>query len=103
MHALVAGVHCVLLSDDKLVLDPDQLVSEQSVASLTFVFESIHLNVVAAHTSGRFSIEQYHRAMIKCKHASKIIFDFYRAAMEKFAANTIETKIKTLEVDAMHA
>lgn len=94
MYALVAGVHCVLMDDNELILDPDQLDFEHAVASLTFVFESIHLNVVAAHTSGRFTIEQYHRAVIKCKHASKTIFNFYRAAIEKYAPHTIGTENK---------
>lgn len=84
MYALVAGVHCVIMADNTIVLDPDQLVSEQAVASLTFVFESIHSNVVATHTNGRFTIEQYHFAMAKCKHASKTIFNFYRAAVKKY-------------------
>lgn len=88
MHALVAGIHCVLMADGTFVLDPDQLVFEQSVASLTFIFESIHLNVVSVHTTGCFTVDQYHQAMIKCKHASKTIFDFYRAAAEKYAAHS---------------
>lgn len=94
MYALVAGVHCVLMADNELILDPDQLVFEHAVATLTFVFESINLNVVAAHTSGRFTIEQYHRAAMKCKHASQSIFNFYRAAMEKSAAHTVGTEDK---------
>lgn len=103
MNALVAGIHCVLMPDNKLVLDPDQLIFEQAVASLTFIFESTQLNVVATHTTGRFTIEQYHRAMIKCKHASTTIFDFYRAAVEKYAARPIETKIKKLCEDELNA
>lgn len=78
MYALVAGVHCVLMADDDLVIDPDQLTSEKAVASLTFVFESIHLNLVAVHTSGCFTVEQYRNALINSKFASRTIFEFYR-------------------------
>lgn len=102
MYALVAGVHCVIMADNTIVLDPDQLDSEQAVASLTFVFESIHSNVVAAHTSGRFTIDQYHFAITKCKHASKTIFEFYRAAVKKYAAQTIETKMETFGEDELN-
>lgn len=94
MCALVAGVHCVLMADNELILDPNQLDFEQAVASLTFVFESIHLNMVASHTSGRFTIEQYHRAVMRCKHASKSIFNFYRTAMENYTTDTVGTEDK---------
>lgn len=103
MTALVAGVHCVILADNTIVLDPDQLVFGQAVASLTFVFESIHSNIIAAHTSGRFTIEQYQFAMIKSKHASKTIFNFYRAAVNKYAAHTIENKMKNVGEDELNA
>lgn len=78
MNGLVAGVHSVLMADNELILDPDQLTFDKAVASLTFVFESIHSNVVAIHTSGRFTIEQYHNALVRSKYASKTIFDLYR-------------------------
>lgn len=100
MNALVAGVHCVIMADNKLVLDPDQLISEQAVASLTFVFESIHLNVIASHTSGRFTIGQYHLALTKCKHASQTIFNFYRAAVQKYSV--LETEMKILDEDELN-
>lgn len=83
MYALVAGVHCAIMADNQIVIDPYQC--EQSVASLTFVFDSVNFNVITCHTSGSFTIEQYHLALAKCKHASKTIFNFYRAAVKKYA------------------
>lgn len=94
MYALFAGVHCALMADNELILDPNQLVFEHAVASLTFVFESISLNVVSIHTSGHFTIEQYNSALVKCKHASKSIFKFYREAMVKYMAHTMGTEDK---------
>lgn len=94
MKSLLGGVHCVITSDNELVLDPDQLVSEHAVASLTFVFESVHRNVVAVHTTGRFTIGQYNDAVIKCRHASDIIFKFYREVIKKFATHTTTTKVE---------
>lgn len=87
MKSLLAGVHCAITNDNELVLDPDQLVCEHAVASLTFVFECVQRNVVAAHTTGRFTIGQYNDAVIKCRHASDIIFKFYREAIRKFATH----------------
>lgn len=84
MKSTFAGVHCVLSNDNELVLDPDQFICEHAVSSLTFVFDSIHRNVIAAHTTGRFTIGQYNDAVIKCRKASDIIFNFYREAIRKF-------------------
>lgn len=96
MKSLLAGVHCVINSENELILDPDQFVSEHAVASLTFVFESIQKNVVAVHTTGRFPIGQYNDAVIKCRHASEIIFKFYREIIRKIATHaTTTTKVKT--------
>lgn len=78
MYALIAGVHCALTADNELVIDPDHSTFEKAVASMTFVFESIHLNVVAVHTSGLFTTEQYRNALMNSKFASKTVFDFYR-------------------------
>lgn len=81
---MFAGVHCILTADNELVLDADQLACEHAVASLTFVYESVHRNVVAVHTTGRFTIGQYNDAVIKCRHASEIIFKFYRESLRKY-------------------
>lgn len=95
MKGLLAGVHCVLTTENELVLDPVQLVCEHAVATLTFVFESVHRNVVAVHTTGRFTIGQYNDAVIKCRHASEIIFKFYREAMKKYLTHAMSTDIKS--------
>lgn len=97
MKSLLAGVHCAITKDHELVLDPDQLICEHAVASLTFVFDSAQRNVVAAHTTGRFSIGQYNDAVIKCRHASDIIFKFYREAIRKFATHVTTTAMTTVE------
>lgn len=96
MKSLLAGVHCGITVDSELILDPDQFASEHAVASLTFIFESIHGNIVAVHTTGRFTIGQYNDAVIKCRHASQIIFKFYREVIRKFATHaTTMTNVET--------
>lgn len=84
MKALLAGVHCVITNDNEIVLDPDQNTSEHAAASLTFVFDSIEKNIVAVHTTGKFTIGQYNDAVTQCKHASETVFKFYRDAIRKF-------------------
>lgn len=95
MKGLLAGVHCVLTTDDDLIIDPVQLVCERAVASLTLVFESVNRNVVAVHTTGRFTIGQYNDAVIKCRQASDIIFKFYREAMKKYLSYAMAVDIDT--------
>lgn len=89
MKSLLAGVHCVITNDNELVLDPDQSICDHAVASLTFVFDSVQKNVVAAHTTGRFTIGQYNDAVTQCKHASEIVFKFYRDAIRKFMKRSV--------------
>lgn len=95
MKSLLAGVHCIITIENDLVLDPDQFVCEHAIASLTFVFESIHKNIVAVYSTGQFTIGQYNDAVIKCRHASDIIFNFYRKIIKKFATHATITKVET--------
>lgn len=85
MKSLVAAVHCAITEAGELVLDPEQDVCDRSVANFTFVFDNVDKNVVAVHTNGRFTIEQYQSALKQCKHASDVIFKFYRDAIRKYS------------------
>lgn len=89
MKCLLAGVHCVITNDNELVLDPDQDICGNAIASLTFVFESIQKNIVAVHTTGRFTIGQYNDAVTQCRQASEIIFKFYKEAIRKFVKRSV--------------
>lgn len=85
MKSLVAAVHCSITGDQELVLDPEQDVCDRSVANFTFVFDNVDKNLVAVHSKGRFTIEQYQNALKQCKHASDAIFKFYKDAISKYS------------------
>lgn len=87
MKSLFAGIHCIIDKNDDLHLDPNKQKCEQSVASLTFVFDSINKNTVATYTTGKFTIGQYNDALTQCREASSTIFKFYRDAVKKFNKN----------------
>lgn len=84
MKMLIAGVHCVINCDGDLIIDPDREQAENALASLTFVFDSVDKNIVAEHTTGKFTIGQYNDALVQCQQASNAIFQFYRNALTKF-------------------
>jgi hypothetical protein len=54
-----------------------------SKASLTFVFDSIKKNIIASHTTGRFTQFQYQESLLKCRNVSDKIFSFYRDIVKK--------------------
>ncbi|KAK7788565.1 hypothetical protein R5R35_000155 [Gryllus longicercus] len=83
MKFLVAAVSC-MISEDDIILDPSDKDLMGSKASLTFVFDSAKKNLVASHTSGVFSQEQYHESLLKCRQASCEIFEFYRSLVKKY-------------------
>ncbi|GLH16465.1 Exosome complex exonuclease RRP46 [Gryllus bimaculatus] len=73
---------CMALMDSGIAMK--FLVAAGSKASLTFVFDSAKKNLVASHTSGVFSQEQYHESLLKCRQASCEIFEFYRSLVKKY-------------------
>jgi exosome complex component RRP46 len=85
MKYSIAAVHCVIDSDDQVVLDPENKVCLEAVGHLTFVFESVNKSTVATHTDGRFTIGQYNEALMMARSASDGIFNFYRDIVRKCA------------------
>ncbi|KAJ8898245.1 hypothetical protein PR048_003605 [Dryococelus australis] len=59
--------------------------SQESKATLMFVFENVKKNVVACHTSGTFSQTQFHECLLKCREASGTVFTFYRNIVKQYA------------------
>lgn len=84
MKMLIAGVHCIINSDDDLIIDPDREQTENAQASLTFVFDSVNKNIITEYTTGKFTIGQYTDALVQCQQASSAVFEFYRNAFKKF-------------------
>ncbi|EAT41543.1 AAEL006819-PA [Aedes aegypti] len=77
MKFLVAAVHSVLREDGDIVLDPDALQSKDARAKFTFVFENCTRNTVSIYTHGKFTTEQYHRALKMAEEAVEKVFGFY--------------------------
>lgn len=87
MKMLLAAVHCVINEEGDLLLDPDQATAAKAQASMTFILDSKEKNVIAAYTSGRFTVGQYNDALEQCKQASDTVFQFYRDAIRNFNKN----------------
>ncbi|XP_058445397.1 exosome complex component RRP46 [Malaya genurostris] len=83
MKYLVAAVHSVLGENDKITLDPDELQSKDARAKFTFVFESVGRKTVSIYTHGKFTSDQYHRALRMSTAAVGKIFDFYQEIVAK--------------------
>lgn len=85
MKFLVAAVNCAIDADGECILDPDTKQEANCSAQLTFVFDSVHQNTVAIHTTGMYTIAQYNDALAMCQEASRCVFAFYRDVVAKFA------------------
>lgn len=85
MRFLVGAVHCIVDANSDIILDPNHRQSNEAVAHFTFVFDSVNKSTVALHTSGKYTIGQYNDALVRCKEASYLVFQFYKEAVKKFA------------------
>ncbi|KAL1385349.1 hypothetical protein pipiens_003304 [Culex pipiens pipiens] len=83
MKYLVAAVHSVLDEEGEITLDPDELRAKDARARFTFVFENTSRNTVSIYTHGKFTSEQYHRALRMSTDAVGRVFDFYRDIVAK--------------------
>ncbi|XP_055903574.1 exosome complex component RRP46 [Eupeodes corollae] len=94
MKFTIAAVHSIVDRDGKLVLDPDHRQALGSVASFTFVFDSLDKNLVACNTNGRFNLAQYNDALLMSKAASEIVFKFYKNIIAKSHCKPNSDEIK---------
>ncbi|XP_053681702.1 exosome complex component RRP46 [Sabethes cyaneus] len=85
MRYLVGAVHSVLDADGRIWLDPDELRSKDAQARFTFVFDNVSKKTVSIYTHGRFTPEQYHRALRLGTVAVDQVFEFYREIVAKQA------------------
>lgn len=80
MKCTFAAVTCFLTLEEELILLPP--IDKTSIkATVTFVFEYIEKKVIASHTHGTFSIEQYKQALDLARLQSESIFDFFKKTM----------------------
>lgn len=80
---LVAAVYCAVNEEGVMTVDPNLRLNEKPTAVLTFVFDSLMTKAIAVHTEGKFTMEQYQKAMDLCRSASEKVFGFYRDIVRK--------------------
>lgn len=83
MKFLVAAVCCAIDETGEFHLDPTQLQIKRSKATFELVFDNIEGRLIASHTTGSFTLDQYKQAVTTCRTASEKVFDFYREAICK--------------------
>ncbi|XP_046401463.1 dolichol kinase-like [Ischnura elegans] len=85
MKFLIAAVSCAITKEDEILLDPDLKNCKDVKSELMFAFDNIDHRIVAVHSTGQFSDDQYKQALHLCAEASEKIFDFYRDIVKKYA------------------
>lgn len=83
MKHLFAAVSCCVDEAGLVTLDPTKKQSRQSVAQVTFVFESRNKDLLSTHMEGRCSEENYKKCLLACREATDSIFQFYRESIKK--------------------
>ncbi|XP_076258556.1 exosome complex component Rrp46 [Rhynchophorus ferrugineus] len=77
MKFLFGSVSCFLMNDGELSLIPP--VNESSIKGMfVFVFNNTKGEVIASHTEGLFTAEQYHDALVLCRNEVKDVFSFFK-------------------------
>lgn len=83
MKYQMAAVACSVDCNEKIILDPTLQQEKDSLATLTFVFDSKNYTVLTVSSKGQFTKEQFSLCMETCLEASKGVFQFYRDSFEK--------------------
>lgn len=50
---------------------------------LTFAFDNRKKELILSHCEGHVSCEVFQQALRQCKEASRVIFDFYKTAIQR--------------------
>ncbi|XP_030760125.1 exosome complex component RRP46-like [Sitophilus oryzae] len=80
MKFLFGAVSYFLTKEEELTLTPP--INESSVkAMFVFVFNNTKGDVIASHTEGRFSIDQYKTALDICRDEVKKVFIFFKETL----------------------
>lgn len=79
MKFMFGAVTCFLTEDDELHLMPP--INNAVKASFVFVFENVKERILASHTKGQYSKEQYEEALNLSKEQSKNIFLFFKKTL----------------------
>ena len=74
------------------------MCSQEGVCTLTFVFESCDLAVVASEQQGSLTPSQYTACANTAKDAAGLIFAFYRSEIAKRYDTALQTKLTDSEI-----
>jgi len=89
MRFLVACVHCCILPDGSILLDPNLKQMKQATANLDFTIESRGRSVISSHTEGKVTQQKLQECVSMAKTAADQIFKFYRLVIaRKFSKET---------------
>ncbi|KAJ3637422.1 hypothetical protein MTP99_000882 [Tenebrio molitor] len=81
MKSMFGAVTCFLKRDETLVFIPPS--SEDEIkAWFMFVFDSVEKDILASHTEGSFTVEQYRGALSISREESAKIFQFFKDSLQ---------------------
>uniref|UniRef100_A0A1B6FIE5 Uncharacterized protein n=1 Tax=Cuerna arida TaxID=1464854 RepID=A0A1B6FIE5_9HEMI len=86
MRYLFAAVSCMVDGDGTIVIDPDSKQLEEAQGSMTFVFDSVLLDVIGLHTDGMISETQHEEACRQCKICAEQLFVYFRDIVRRYAS-----------------
>ncbi|XP_022907286.2 exosome complex component RRP46 [Onthophagus taurus] len=92
MKFLIGAVSCAINEDNIIKLEPPALEWENSKAGFLFVFDSFEGRIVASHTTGSFSVNQFKEALKTCRDASGAVFKYFR---DKIKESVMTNDLKT--------
>lgn len=77
---MFAAVTCFLTKEEELTLS--RSVNEKYIkATFMFVFDNCDGKILASHTEGTFSKDQFEEAIHLCREETKNLFTFYSQAL----------------------
>lgn len=83
MRYLMAAVSCAINDNGGIIMDPNTLQEQSSVAVLTFVFENCNYGVITVSAKGCYTLDQFQQCLSKCRDASKYVFQFFKDSISK--------------------
>lgn len=78
---MVAAVSCALNSDGITDLNNLPISTDEPGATFVFAFDSVNKQVLAAHTTGSFSLQEYQEALEFCRIQCEQIFEFFKTTV----------------------
>ncbi|RUS90090.1 hypothetical protein EGW08_002132 [Elysia chlorotica] len=83
MNFMVAAVTVALKECGEMVLDPTKRDETEAKSVLSYVFDSVNLQVLTVVSCGKFSRAEYRNGLVLAREAAKSVFQFYRESMSK--------------------